>query len=292
MSLTGNGSFRILAPVALDSPNEEEILASLYHLLRGIQGEVFLQLYHVLSPDRVRLAPLRGESFLHQIALAREQAESRLQTYLTLLREKVPASTTITYHIESLEVVAPAEEILRHLQSEKFSLMTLSFKQRRRWERFFGTTALWDLVEQASVPVLLLSAPLTIPPRRILWVTSMQSESYPLLKALIPIVHRIQGTLYCARINTPTNFITHRSFQRYVLDICDYIIDNVDPDFVPEECLLYADKDSGEGSLHVVQDFLIDMVALEAEEALSEWKTVDKLLSHEVPVLFLRRNAP
>lgn len=291
MSLTGNGSFRILAPVALDSTNEEEILLSLHHLLRGINSEIHLRLYHALSPDRVRLAPLQGESFLHQIALAREQAEARLQSYIKLLQEKAPPTTTITYHIESLEVVAHAEEILRHLQSEPFSLVTLSFKQRRRWERFFGTTALWDLIEQAPVPVLLLSAPLTIAPRRILWVTSMQADSYPLLKLLIPIVHRLRGTLYCVRVNTPTSFMTHRSFQRHVLDICDYIIDHVDPDFVPEECLLYADKDPAEGALHVVQDFLIDMVAMEAEETLSEWKTVDRLLNHQVPVLFLRRDA-
>lgn len=290
MSLTGNGSLKILAPVALDSTNEEDIILSLHHLLRGLNREAHLKLYHALTPDKLRLAPAQGDSFLHQIEVARQQAEEKLLQYQSYLSEKVPTSAVISYHIHANEVAAPAEEILAYLQTEEFSLMTVSFKQRRRWERFFGTTALWDLMEEATIPILLLSAPLTIPPRRLLWITSMQAESFPLLKSLVPFVHLIHGTLYCAKINTPSSFITHRTFQRHVLDMCDYIIDYVDPDFIPEECLLYADKDISEGAVHVTQDFLIDVVVLEASEALSEWKVVDKLLNQQVPILFLRKS--
>lgn len=289
MSLTGNSSLRILAPVALDSTNEEDILLSLHYLLRGLDKEAHLKLYHALTPDKIRLAPTQGESFLHQIEVAQKQAEEKLRRYQGYLSEKLPASVVISYHIQAHEVAAPAEEILSYLRTESFSLMTLSFKQRRRWERFFGTTALWDLLEEAPIPILLLSAPLTIPPRRLLWLTSMQSESFPLLKTLVPFVHLIRGTLYCAKVNTPTSFITHRTFQRHVLDMCDYIIDHVDPDFIPEECLLYADKDIGEGAVHVAQDFLIDVVVLDTNEALSEWKLVDKLLSQQIPILLLRK---
>lgn len=289
MSLTGNGSLKILAPVALDSTNEEDILLSLHHLLRGLDKEAHLKLYHALTPDKIRLAPTQGESFLHQIEVAQKQAEEKLRQYQSYLSEKVPASAVISYHIQAREVAAPAEEILAYLHTESFSLMTLSFKQRRRWERFFGTTALWDLLEAVTIPILLLSAPLTIPPRRLLWITSMQSESFPLLKSLVPFVHLIRATLYCAKVNTPTSFITHRTFQRHVLDMCDYIIDHVDPDFIPEECLLYADKDIGEGAVHVAQDFLIDVVVLDTNEALSEWKVVDKLLSQQIPILLLRK---
>ncbi|MCS7154030.1 MAG: universal stress protein [Bacteroidia bacterium] len=288
MSQTGGDFFRILAPIALDSTNEEEILLSLPYLVRGLRIPPYLRLYHVLSPDRIRLAPLRGESFLHQIEQAAQQAEEKLRTYVARLREKIPPPAEVSFHVEKQEVVGPAEEILAYMASEPYSLLILSFKQRKKWERFFGTTALWDLIEQSPVPVLLLSTPLTIPPRRILWITSMHSEGFPLLNTLIPLVRQIQGTLYCAKINTPSTFVTHRTFQRQVLDMCDYIIDHVDPDFVPEECLLYADKEMSEGVLHVVQDFLMDVVALDVEEALSEWKVVDKLIAQQLPVLFLR----
>ncbi|MCX8112564.1 MAG: universal stress protein [Bacteroidia bacterium] len=288
MSQIGNDSFRILAPIALDSTNEEEILLSLHYLLHGLHSVPELRLFHVISPDRVQLAPVRGESFLHQIELCTKQAEEKLQGYITVLRGKSPPSAHLTYHIESHEVAAPAEAILAHLSSYNYSLVVLSFKQRRKWERFFGTTALWDIIEQARVPILLLSVPLSISPRRILWVSSMEPDSFALLGSLVPFVRKLNGTFYCAKINTPHTFTTHRTFQRQVLDMCDYIIDHVDPDFIPEECLLYADKDISEGALHVVQDFLMDIAAMDAEEALSEWKMVDKLISHQVPLLFLR----
>ncbi|MCS6894811.1 MAG: hypothetical protein NZZ60_01510 [Bacteroidia bacterium] len=287
MSQIGNDLFRILAPVALDSANEEEILLSIYHLLRGLKSSTYLKLYHALSPDKIRLAPMYGESFLHQIELAKAQAEEKLLSYVTTLGAKIP-EVEISYHIESLDVALSAEEILSYLQNEPFALLVLIFKQRKRWERFFGSTALWDIIEGSPISVLLLSAPLVIPPRRILWVTSMQTESFALLKPLIQLIHYLKGTLYCAKINTPSNFTTQRIFQRQVLEMCDYIIDHVDPDFVPEECLLYADKDVVEGTLHVVQDFLTDMVAIDAEEALEEWKIADRLLSQQVPVLFLK----
>ncbi|MCS7297010.1 MAG: universal stress protein [Bacteroidia bacterium] len=285
---TGKDSFKILAPVALDSVNEEEILLSLHHLLKALQGERSLRLYHVISPDRIRLAPLRGESFLHQLEIATRQAQEKLQVYVSTLREKVPPEVNIEYHIESHEVAAPAEEIEAHLQSESFSLLVVVFKQRKRWERFFGTTALWDLVENTTIPLLLLPAPFSISPRRILWLSSMETENFSFLAPLVSFIRRLKGTLYCAKISTPSHFTTHRTFQRQVLEMCDYIIEHIDPDFVPEECILYADKDLSEGALHVAQDFLMDITALSAEEALNEWKAIDRLLSHQMPVLLLR----
>ncbi|MEN3040153.1 MAG: universal stress protein [Bacteroidia bacterium] len=287
MSRTGSDLLRVLAPLALDSVNEEEILLSLHHLFRGIKEDSILRLYHALSPDKIRIAPLYGESFLHQIEAARMHAEEKLRSYVEALRNKLP-KVEVSYHVESLDVAISAEEILSYLQTEKFSLLVVVFKQRKRWERFFGSTALWDILEGSPISVLLLSAPLNIPPKRILWATSMQPESFALLKPLIQLIHHLKGTLYCAKVNTPGAFTTQRVFQRQVLEMCDYIIDHIDPDFVPEECLLYADKDVVEGLLHVVQDFLMDMVAIDANEALEEWKMVDKLLNHQIPVLFLK----
>lgn len=289
MFRSGKNSFKVLAPTALDSSNEEEILLSLYHLLRGLGSGVHLRLYHALSLERIRLAPIAGESFLHQITLAQQAAEEKLRAYTEALRAELPPEIGVDFHVERHEMTAPAEEILRHLSEENFSLLVLTFKQRKRWEKFFGMTALWDLIEEATTPILLLPAPLTIPPRRILWVSSMSSDTFPKLAPLIWLIRQLRGTLYCAKINTPTSFTTQRTFQRQVLDLCDYIIDHIDPDFVPEECLLYNDRDTSEGTLHVAQDFLMDVVALDVEEAMEEWKSVERLLNEQLPVLLLRK---
>ncbi|MCX7607510.1 MAG: universal stress protein, partial [Bacteroidia bacterium] len=181
---------------SLDSSNEEEILYSLPSLLRGITLPGHFRLYHVITPEQLRLSPIRGESFLHQLERAREEAEKKLTTYCTLLKEKLPAGASIDYVIESQEVAAPGEEIAQYLRRENFSLLIAAFKQRKRWERFFGTTALWDIMENAPIPVLLLPAPLSIPPKRFLWVSNMQSEEFPLLKPLVHFVKTLNATLY------------------------------------------------------------------------------------------------
>ncbi|MDW8134048.1 MAG: hypothetical protein RMJ66_03180 [Bacteroidia bacterium] len=289
MSQTGGEYLRVLAAVSLDSSNEEEILLSLPHLVRGGQSGALLRLYHVLTPEHLRLSPMEGGSFLHELARAREAAEQKLSRYCALLRERLPQEISVDYWVESQEVASAGEEIALYLQKELFSLLVVAFKQRKRWERFFGTTALWDVLDSAPTPILLLPAPLSIPPKRVLWVSQMQVEEFPLLKSLIPIIRFLKATLYCAKINTPYSFYTHRSFQRHILAMCDYIIEQVAPDFVPEECILYADKDMAEGVLHATQDFLMDVVALSSEGDNVDWKLLDKLLAQQIPILLLRQ---
>lgn len=284
---TGENTLKVLAPLALDSSNEEDILLSLHHLFRGMNAPAHLRLYHAITAEKLRFSPTAGESFLHQFQTLREESEKQLRTYTSLLQERAPAHLQVDFWVESQDVASPAEEIAQYLLREAFSLLVVTFKQRRRWERFFGTTALWDILETAPIPMLVLSAPLTIPPKRILWAGALSAEEFPLLQPLIHMVKTFKATLYCAKISTPYAFTTHRSFQRHVLAMCDYIIEQVDPDFVPEECLLYADKDLGEGILHAAQDFLMDIVALSANETL-DWKVLDKLLSQQMPVLLLR----
>lgn len=289
MSQTGNASFDILVAVALDSSNEEEILLSLPNLVRGVERPGRLCLYHVLTPERFRWTPQQGESFLHQIERLKQEAEKKLDEYRSVLQARMPSHFTVDYWVESQEVASASEEIAQYLNRESFSLLVVAFKQRKRWERFFGTTALWDILDTAPLPILVLPAPLSIPPRRILWMTDMQAEEFPLLTPLVSLVRALKATLYCAKVNTPYAFYTHRAFQRHILAMCDYIIEHVDPDFVPEECLLYADKDFIEGALHAAQDFLMDVIALSAEEDRLDWKLLDKLLSQQVPALLLRQ---
>lgn len=289
MSQTGESYFKILAPVSLDSANEEEILLSLPHLVRGASLPAKVHFYHVLTPRELRLAYTGGQSFLRELAQLKEAAETKLAHYAKLAAERVPARVSFSYAVESQEVASPGEEIAQLLRKESFHLLTLVFKQRKRWERFFGSTALWDILESSPIPILILPAPLSIPPKRILWATQMQPEEFPYLTPLISLVKALKATLYCVKINTPYAFYPHRTFQRYILAMCDHIIEHIDPDFVPEECLLYNDKDVAEGIVHAAQDFLMDMVALSAEEPMLDWKVVDKVLEQQIPVLLLRQ---
>ncbi|MCS7163058.1 MAG: universal stress protein [Bacteroidia bacterium] len=286
MSQIGEKDFRVLVPLALESAGEEEVLASLGYLVRGIKGPVHFRLYHALRPESLRLSWSREGSFLQQIELLRAAAETKLQQYVALLRERLPASAQVDIWVESQEVADPADEIVAYLQREAFTLMVTTFKHRKKWERFFGTTTLWDLLEKAPVPLLLVPNPLTLPPRRILWATELKPEEYRILHTLIPLIRQWNATLYCVRVNTPYRFQTHRGFQRHVLDLCDYIIEHVDPEFVPEECLLYADKNLSEGILHAAQDFMMDIVALHGAEV--EAKIVDAFMEQGLPLLFLR----
>lgn len=289
MSQTGESYFRILAPVSLDSANEEEILLSLHHLVRGAVLPAHVHFYHVLTPRELRFSYTAGQSFLHELAQLKEAAEMKLAGYVQLAKERSPDRITFSYSVESQEVASPGEEIAQLLRKEHFDLLTLVFKQRKRWERFFGSTALWDILESAPIPILILPAPLSIPPKRLLWVTQMQPEEFPYLTPLISFVKALKATLYCVKVNTPYAFYPHRTFQRYILAMCDHIIEHIDPDFVPEECLLYNDKDLAEGILHAAQDFLMDIVALSAEEPTLDWKVVDKVLEQQIPVLLLRQ---
>lgn len=289
MSQSGNAFADILVPLALDSSNEEEILLSLPHLVRGMEGSGRLRLYHVVTPAQLRWGLLEGESFLQQVEHLHRRAEDQLARYCELLRAQIPSSWQVDYEVEAQEVASPGEEIALYLQREKFGLLVLAFKQRKRWERFFGATALWDILESVSLPVLVLPAPLSIAPRRLLWMTDMQREEFSVLHVLVPFTRALRGTLYCVKVNTPYAFYSHRTFQRHILAMCDYILEQVDPDFVPEECLLYADKDPVEGVAHAAQDFLMDVVVLSDEPEKVDWKVLDALLSQQLPVLLLRK---
>lgn len=289
MSPSGDAFFSILAATSLDSSNEEEILLSLPLLVRGVEGPGRLRLYYALAPDRFRWALGKSEGFLQQIQSLKEQAEAQLSSYCKALQERMPAGWVVDYRIEDQEVASPAEEIANYLQRERFSLLVVAFKQRKRWERFLGMTAVWDILEMAPIPVLILPAAFSLPPRRFLWATEMQAEEFPLLHPLVKLVRKLKATLYCLKVNTPYSFLSHRTFQRHILDMCDYIIENVDPDFVPEECLLYADKELVEGIVHAAHDFLMDVVALSAEVDRVDTRIVDKLLAHQLSLLLLRQ---
>ncbi|GIV25435.1 MAG: hypothetical protein KatS3mg026_1127 [Bacteroidia bacterium] len=289
MSQSGNDFFSILAAASLDSSNEEEIFLSLPLLVRGVEGPGRLRLYHALTPDRFRWAPGRSESFLQQIQSLKEQAEAQLSSYCKALQERLPAGWEVDYWIEDQEVASPAEEIANYLQRERFSLLVVAFKQRKRWEKFLGLTAVWDILEVAPIPVLILPAPFSLAPRRFLWVTDIQAEEFPLLHPLVRLIRKLKATLYCLKVNTPYSFLAHRTFQRHILEMCDYILEQVDPDFVPEECLLYADKELVEGIVHAAHDFLMDVVALSAEAERMDARIVDKLLAHQLPLLLLRQ---
>lgn len=289
MSQTGEKYFKVLAAVSLDSANEEEILLSLPQLVRGGALPSQVHFYHVLTPHELRLSYTAGQSFLNELEQLKRNAENKLAHYAEAAAKRVSAPVTFSYSVESQEVASPGEEIAQLLRKEPFDLLTLVFKQRKRWERFFGSTALWDILENASIPILILPAPLTIPPKRILWATQMQPEEFPYLAPLISLVRILKATLYCVKVNTPYAFYPHRTFQRYILEMCDYIIDRIDPDFVPEECILYNDRDLAEGILHAAQDFLMDIVALSADEPTLDWKVVDKVLEQHIPVLLLRQ---
>ncbi|MCS6789851.1 MAG: hypothetical protein NZ580_02560 [Bacteroidia bacterium] len=277
-----------LIPVALDHANEKEIILSLHHLVQGLPHMPRFHFYHVIAPEHIKLAPRSGESFLKQLEETRIRAEAQLSEYVQALRQELASGVQIDFWIESREVAAPAEQITEYLQQHPFSLVIVTFHNQRRWEKFFGLTAIWDILESSSVPVLLLAAPLLIPPKRILWLTHMHEDEFSKLHHLIPLVRSLKATLYCAKINTPQQFYTHRTFQRYLLNMCDYIIENVDPDFIPEECLLYADKDLVEGAIHAAQDFLMDIVALNASTEGVEEKFLDRILSEKIPVLILK----
>lgn len=287
MSLSG-GPLSCLIPVALDHANEKEILLSLHHLVQGVSPVARLHFYHVISPEHLKLSPRAGESFLKQLEDTRSQAEAHLSEYVQALKQELPSSIQVDFWIESREVAAPAEQIIEYLQKHPFSLVVIAFNNQKRWEKLFGLTQIWDILEHASVPVLLLSAPLMIPPKRILWLTQMHEDEFPKLHHLVPLVRSLKATLYCAKINTPQQFYTHRTFQRSLLNMCDYIIEHVDPDFVPEECLLYADKDLAEGAVHATQDFLMDIVAISASTEGVENKLLERILAEKIPVLILK----
>lgn len=297
MSQTGESYFKILAAVSLDkasyeeadAANEEEILLSLPNLVQGAAKPAHIHFYHVVTPRELRLSPKAGQSFLHELAQLKEAAEARLAKYAEAAAKRSPAQVAFSYSVESQEVASPGEEIAQLLRRERFDLLTLVFKQRKRWERFFGSTALWDILESSPIPLLILPAPLSIPPKRILWATQMQPEEFRYLTPLISLIKALGATLYCVKVNTPYAFYSDRTFQRYILAMCDHIIEHIDPDFVPEECLLYSDKNLAEGILHAAQDLLMDIVVLSADESVPDWKVVDKVLEQKIPVLLLRQ---
>lgn len=285
-SQIGPKPFKILLPLQL-GPEEEPFLKGLPHLFRTLTQKAEITFFHALSSSDLPKKLAAGETFQSYIQKQIQKARSALETLATDLQKQLPAHHFSLY-TESEAIANPSEPIIEFIKANGIDLLVLHYKQRSRWEGWLKKTVFWDLFEEAPTHVLAISQPLSFPPKRFLWITEMDQSEYKYLPAILQFIRLYKGTLYCAKINTPSAFYTYRESQRRILALCDHIVEAVDPDFVPQECLAYADKDLVHGAQHVMEDFLMDVLILTPEEELDAHGVNRLLQSGNFPILRLQ----
>jgi len=253
------------------SREEEPLVQGLYQIFRGWKHPVEITLFHALTIEEIQIQPGEGSNFYETINKNKSLAEDRLREYEQFLKEKLPAHA-IRVVIAYEQLISPVEAVQSYLRAYPSEMVVIFYKGRQRWEGWVGRTAFWDLFEELKTAVLVLLQPFTFTPKRFLWLCEMDEEDYKYLPEVLRLIKTFEGSLYCAKVNTPGSFYGHREFQRRVLAFCDYIVEHVDPDFVPQECLQYNDKDVLVGARHLMEDFLMDvlMVAPDGPLSLSE----------------------
>jgi len=266
-SPNGPEKYRVLAPVAMGR-GEEPLIQGLHQVFRSWKQPVEITLYHALTIEDIQINPSSETSFYEALTRNKSLVQDKLEGYARFLREKLPMHT-IQAVIQHEQLLPPVEAVRSYLKTNPAEMVIIFYKGRQRWESWIGRTAFWDLFEELETAVLALSQPFTFPPKRFLWLCEMDDEDYKYLPAVLNIIKVFGGSLYCAKVNTPGSFYSHREFQRRVLAFCDYIVEHVDPDFVPQECLQYNDKDVLAGAQHVMEDFLMDVLMLAPEGPLS-----------------------
>ncbi len=265
-SHSGPEKYKVLVPVST-SREDLPFVESLPHLFRGLTHPAEVHLFHALSLRELNLRPSVGGSFYEALTQRKAEIARTLSEYAGTLTQKLPTHAVQTILLGE-ELTAPAEAVQTFLQEHPIDLLVAFYKGRQRWESWVGRTAFWDLYEEVKSGVLAVSHPPTFPPKRFLWLMEMDTEDYRYLPTVLHIIRLFGGTLYCAKVNTPSSFYTHREFQRRVLAFCDYIVDHIDPDFVPQECLQYDDKDLATGAQHVMEDFLMDVLLITPDSSL------------------------
>ncbi len=266
-SQSGPEKYKVLIPVSM-SREEEALVKGLYWIFRNWKRPVEITLFHALTIEEIRLRPAQESNFYESLSRQRELMEKQLSDYAHFLKEKLPAHT-VEIAIEHEQLMPPVEAVKNYLRRSPSDMVVLFYKGRQRWESWIGRTAFWDLFEELELAVLAMSQPFTFAPKRFLWLCEMDVEDYKYLPTVLDLIKAFDGSLYCAKLNTPSSFYGHREFQRRVLAFCDYILEHVDPDFVPQECLQYNDKDLVTGAQHVMEDFLMDVLMLAPEGPLS-----------------------
>ncbi len=284
-SQSGLEKYKVLVPVSMNR-EEETLVHGLYQIFRNWKHPVEITLFHALTIEEIHLRPTKESNFYESLIQHRGLIEKQLDGYAQFLREKLPAHT-IEVVIEHEQLMPPVEAVRSFLRKHPSDLVVIFYKGRQRWESWIGRTAFWDLFEELKVAVLAISQPFTFAPKRFLWLCEMDVEDYRYIPTVLDLVRAFEGSLYCAKVNTPSSFYGHREFQRRVLAFCDYIVEHVDPDFVPQECLQYNDKDVVTGAQHVVEDFLMDVLMLAPEGPLSSSEVGRLLASGNFAVLRL-----
>jgi len=266
----GPEKYKVLVPVSM-SREEEPLVQGLYQIFRGWKHPVEITLFHALTIEEIQIQPGEGSNFYETINKNKSLAEAKLREHEQFLKEKLPAHA-IRVVIAYEQLTSPVEAVQSYLRAYPSEMVVIFYKGRQRWEGWVGRTAFWDLFEELKTAVLVLSQPFTFTPKRFLWLCEMDEEDYKYLPEVLRLIKAFEGSLYCAKVNTPGSFYGHREFQRRVLAFCDYIVEHVDPDFVPQECLQYNDKDVLVGARHLMEDFLMDvlMVAPDGPLSLSE----------------------
>ncbi len=266
----GPEKYKVLIPVSM-SREEEPLVQGLYQIFRGWRRPVEITLFHALTIEEIHIRPREGGNFYETINKNKVLVEDRLRVYERFLKEKLPAHA-VRVVIAHEQLLSPVEAVQSYLRAHPSEMVVVFYKGRQRWESWIGRTAFWDLFEELRTAVLVLSQPFTFAPKRFLWLCEMDEEDYKYSPVVLDLIKAFDGSLYCAKVNTPGSFYGHREFQRRMLAFCDYIVEHVDPDFMPQECVQYNDKDVLAGALHVMEDFLMDilMVAPDGPLSLSE----------------------
>jgi len=266
----GLEKYKVLVPVSM-SREEEPLVQGLYQLFRGWKRPVEITLFHALTMEEIHIQPARESNFYETLSKNRALVESRLREYERFLEEKLPTHA-VRVVIQHEQLMPPVEAVQSYLRTHPTDMVVIFYKGRQRWESWIGRTAFWDLFEELGTAVLVLSQPFTFAPKRFLWLCEMDEDDYKYIPVVLELIKVFDGSLYCAKVNTPGAFYGDREFQRRRLAFCDYIIEHVDPDFMPQDCLQYNDKDVLAGALHVMEDFLMDilMVAPDGPLSLSE----------------------
>jgi len=262
-SQRGPEKYKVLVPVSV-SREEESLVQGLYQVFRSWKRPVEITLFHALTIEEIHLTPAKELSFYESLNRQRELVEKRLGEYAHFLREKLPAHA-IEVVIEHEQLMPPAEAVRNYLRKCPSDMVVIFYKGRQRWESWIGRSAFWDLFEELEVAVMAISQPFTFAPKRFLWLCEMDEEDYKYLPKVLDLIKAFEGSLYCVKVNTPSSFYGHREFQRRMLAFCDYIVEHVDPDFVPQECLQYNDKDLVTGAQHAMEDFLMDILMIVPE---------------------------
>ncbi len=282
----GLEKFRILVPLNL-RPEEEPFLNGLPYIFKTLTQKAEVIFFHALSPNDLPNKLDTGETFQSYLQKQTQKAQSALEALATDFQKQLPTHH-FSFYTESKAIANPNEPITQFIQEKKVDLLVLHYKHHSRWEGWLKRTAFWDLFEEAPSHVLVITQPLSFPPKRFLWITEMNQSEYKYIPSILQFIRLYKGMLYCVKINTPSSFYTQREFQRRILALCDHIVEAVDPDFVPQECLAYADKDIGHGAQHVMEDFLMDVLIVTPEDELDTHLISRLLQSGNFPILRLQ----